>query len=295
MAQMTNRPVVVGVDGSESARQAVVWAASEAARRHAMLVILHVWTPIPVGVPHPATLGLYEGVLLEDGRKWLAEAATAAQETAPGVTTTTKLTSGLVAGQLVGWSAAADLMVLGSRGLGGFTELLVGSIAVAVATHGHCPVVVVRGADPQSPPRQDGPVVVGVDGSQASQAAIPFAFQAAASRNVPLRAVHAWSDLPIMTTGELTMAWQSIQQAESEVLVQQLAECQGRYPNVPVEHVVVRDRPAHVLTDQAKSAQLVVVGSRGRGGFRGLLLGSTSQALIHHSACPVAVIPPHRR
>lgn len=301
MTDRTNRPVVVGVDGSESAGQAVRWAAREAARRRVMLVILHVWTPIPVAVPYPATVGTYEEALLEEGRAWLAEgrawlaeAATAAQETAPGVTTTTKLTSGTAAGQLIGWSASADLVVLGSRGLGGFSGLVVGSIAVAVATHGHCPVVVVRGADPQSPPRQDGPVVVGVDGSPTSEAAIRFAFEAASSRNASLVAVHAWSDLPIMSTWELTTAWQSIQQAESEVLRQWLAESQGRYPNVTVEPVVVRDGPAHILLDQAKGAQLVVVGSRGRGGFRGLLLGSTGQALIHHAACPVAVVPPHR-
>jgi hypothetical protein len=109
-------------------------------------------------------------------------------------------------------------VVLGSRGLGGFTGLVVGSIAVAVATHGHCPVVVVRGAGAQPEPRQDGPVVVGVDGSSTSQAAIPFAFQAAGSRNVPLVAVHAWSDLPLAIGWGTTAEWQSIRQQESELL-----------------------------------------------------------------------------
>ncbi|WP_367114999.1 universal stress protein [Actinophytocola sp.] len=107
-------------------------------------------------------------------------------------------------------------------------------------------------------------------------------------------AVHAWSDLPLATVWELTADWRSIQDQESTVLSQRLAEYRARYPDVPVEQVVARDRPAHILLDHAKRAQLVVVGSRGRGGFRGLLLGATSQALIHHAACPVAVVPPPR-
>lgn len=294
MADTTKSPVVVGVDGSISATQAVRWAALEADRRGTPLVLVHVWTPVPVSVPHAAAFRPYENGLIEQGRQWLTEASAVACEAAPGITTSTKLSSGSVAGQLIGSSASADLVVLGSRGLGGFTGLVVGSIAVAVATHGHCPLVVVRGADPKSAPRQDGPVVVGVDGSQTSQAAIRFAFQAAALRDAPLVAVHAWSDLPVTTAWEITTSWQSIQQHESEVLTQWLTETQTEYPGVHIEQVVVQDGPAHILLDQAKNAQLVVVGSRGRGGFRGLLLGSTSQALIQHAACPVAVVPPPR-
>ncbi|WP_454852620.1 universal stress protein [Promicromonospora soli] len=287
-------PVVVGVDGSPSSTLAVRWAALEAARRGAPLVLVHVWKAVPVSVPHAATLGPYEDRLIEEGRQWLAEASAVAQEAAPDVATSTRLMSGSVAAKLIGRSASAALVVLGSRGLGGFTGLVVGSIAVAVTTHGLCPVVVVRGADPHSAPRQDGPVVVGVDGSPTSHEAIRFAFQAASFRDVPLVAVYAWSDLPITTVWELTTTWQSIQRQESARLDQWLAEIQALYPGVHVEQVVVRDGPAHALLDQAKSAQLVVVGSRGRGGFRGLLLGSTSQALIHHAACPVAVVPPYR-
>jgi len=215
MAKKTQDPVVVGVDGSASAVHAVHWAALEAARRDAPLLLVHVWTPVPASVPHAAALGPYEDGLITQGRQWLTEASEIAAGAAPGVPTSSRLMSGSAAGHLIGTSASAALLVLGSRGLGGFTGLVVGSIAVAVATHGHCPVVVVRGTDPQEPPRQDGPVVV-------------------------------------------------------------------------------RDGPTHALLDQAKRAQLVVTGSRGRGGFRGLLLGSTSQALIQHAACPVAVVPPSR-
>ena len=168
-----------------------------------------------------------------------------------------------------------------------FAELVVGSIAMAVTTHGHCPVVVVRGPAQDVPPRQDGPVVVGVDGSPNSQAALSFAFETAALRGASLTVVHAWSDRPLR---DLPMDWQ-LMQDESEALSRLLVDDRARYPDVPVEQVVVRDGPAHVLLEHARTAQLVVVGSRGRGGFRGLLLGSTSQAMIHHAACPVVVVP----
>ena len=276
MTERTPRPVVVGVDGSISATQAVGWAAHEAGRRHVPLLLIHVWSPLPAAPRHAGSLRPYHDALVEQGRQWLADAAAAAQEAAPDITVSSELASGSAARHLIGASASADLVVLGSRGLGGFTGLLVGSIAVAVATHGHCPVVVVRGSGPTTAPQQDGPVIVGVDGSPTSLAALGFALQAAALRSTSLTAVHAWSDLPVTTAWELTTPWQSVQQHESEKLSQWLADSQ-----------------AHVLLEHAVGAQLLVVGSRGRGGFRGLLLGSTSQALIHHAACPVAVVPVH--
>lgn len=294
MNQTGQQPVVVGVDGSASATQAVLWAAKEADRRRAPLVLVHVWTPIPVAPLHVGSLVPYHDALVDQGGQWLREASAAAREAAPGVLTSTQLVSGSAAGQLIASSASAGLVVLGSRGLGGFAGLVVGSVAVSVATHGHCPVVVVRGADPDTAPRQDGPVVVGVDGSPNSRAALDFAFEAAALRDAPLTAVHAWSDLPVVTVWELTTDWHLIQQKESEALRQWLADGRARYPDVPVEQVVVKDGPAHILLEHARTAQLVVAGSRGRGGFRGLLLGSTSQALIQHAACPVAVVPPSR-
>lgn len=292
MSQTVQDPVVVGVDGSTSATQAVLWAAREAGRRGAALVLVHVWTPIPVAPLHVGSLVPYHDALVEQGGLWLREASAAAREVAPDVVISTQLVSGSAAGRLIYRSASAGLLVLGSRGLGGFAGLVVGSIAVALATHGHCPVVVVRGADPDTVPRQDGPVVVGVDGSPNSRAALDFAFEAAALRGAPLTAVHAWSDLPVVTVWELTTDWHLVQQNESEALSQWLAEGRAHHPDVPVEEVVVRDGPAHVLLEHARTAQLVVVGSRGRGGFRGLLLGSTSQAMIQHAACPVAVVPP---
>jgi len=245
-------------------------------------------------LPHAVGLGSYDDARIEAGRRLLEDASVVAREAAPDVTTSTDLGHGSAAGHLIGMSATAGLVVLGSRGLGGFSGLVIGSIAVAVATHGQCPVVVVRGTEPRTTLRQEGPVVVGADGSPTSQAGIRFSFEAASLRDAPLVAVHAWSDVPLPPSRELASSWDPVRQQELEVLDQRLAESRALYPAVRVERVVVRDNPAHVLLDRAEDAQLVVVGSRGRGGFRGLLLGSTSQALIYHAACPVAVVPPPR-
>ncbi|MFJ3408330.1 universal stress protein [Promicromonospora sp. NPDC090134] len=290
MSETRDLPVMVGVDGSESATRAVRWAAREAAGRGVPLVLVSVWTPVPPGVPHAATLGPYEDGLIEQGRQWLADAAAAAAQEAPDVPAGTRLASGSVAGQLVGRSAAAGLMVLGSRGLGGFTGLLVGSIAVAVATHGHCPVVVVRGT-----PAQEGPVLVGVDGSPTSREAIRFAFDAAALRDAPLVAVHAWRDASAAARHGVRgqdAQEQALREHGAQALDRWLADARADHPDVRVERVVAPDGPTAALLDRAKDSRLVVVGSRGRGGFRGLLLGSTSQALIYHAPCPVAVVPP---
>ncbi|NUT91556.1 MAG: universal stress protein, partial [Saccharothrix sp.] len=167
---------MVGVDGSTSATDAVRWAAAEAARLGAPLTIVHACLLVPARVPDPIAVPReYHEAVLEQGRQWLAAAEEEARRVAPEPAVTTELASGDAAEVMVGRSASARLVVLGSRGLGGFTGLLVGSIAVALATHGHCPVVVVRGT------AAAGPVVVGADGSPTSDAALAFAFEAAAS------------------------------------------------------------------------------------------------------------------
>lgn len=291
---MAGRPVVVGVDGSPSAARAVRWAAREAVRRDAPLLMVHVCALVPGVVPHATAVRGYQNAVIEEGRSLLAEAATSAREAAAGVVVETALGSGSAAEQLIARSASAQLVVVGSRGRGGIAGLVAGSVAVALAAHSHCPVVVVRGSEIQDEPRLDAPVVVGVDGSSTSKAAIPFAFQAAASRGVAVVAVHVWMDVPIATASEivLTETWEAIRAEQAGVLSGQLAGCRTKFPDVPVEQVVARDRPAPALLECGEGAQLIVVGSRGRGGFGGLLLGSTSQVLIHRAACPVAVVPP---
>ncbi|MEU5261989.1 universal stress protein [Amycolatopsis sp. NPDC021455] len=290
------RPIVVGVDGSASATEAVRWAAREAVLRHRPLVIVHVCALVPIAAPYAAAFGGYKSVVAEEGLRWLAAAKETATEAAPAVQVSTELTNGWAAEHLIGRSASVDLLVLGSRGLGGFTGLLAGSVAVQVAAHGHCPLVVVRSTDPRTPPRQDGPIVVGIDGSPAGEAAIPFAFQAADARGVPLVAVHTWTDqaIPIGWQSTLATDWKVIRKEHLKLLDERLSPFRTRYPEVTVQPDVTMDRPAPTLLEHARTAQLAVVGTRGRGGFRGLLLGSTSQALIQHAACPVAIVPPAR-
>ncbi|HXV91707.1 MAG TPA: universal stress protein [Pseudonocardia sp.] len=291
-------PVVVGVDGSDQALEAVRWGAREAARRRATLRLVQAFAwpgGHHVGEPY---LGVDERELLRrTAREQVADAAAAAAEVAPGLEIEREVRDGHPSPLLVAESRRAQLVVLGDRGLGGFTGLLVGSVAVELAAHAACPVVVVRGAGLDTPPVDkglvgEGPIVVGVDGSPTSEAAVAFAFEAAASRGVPLVAVHTWQDLYLDPAAAVVIDWQAVETEEKALLSERLAGWCTKYPDVEVRRLVQCDRPARVLVEQSRQAQLVVVGSRGRGGFRGLLLGSVSQALLHHSACPVAVVRP---
>ncbi|MFC3895247.1 universal stress protein [Lentzea rhizosphaerae] len=159
-------------------------------------------------------------------------------------------------------------------------------------------MIVVREAQPQADRAENAPIVVGVDGSAASDAALEFAFEAAALRGAPVLAVRAWRDdladamrLTVLTAASV----EAIEADERRLLAEQVAVRAQACPDVPVRQLLTRDGPASALIGRSASAQLVVVGTRGRGGFRGLLLGSTSQSLIYHAECPVAVVPPAHR
>ena len=281
-------PIVVGVDGSASALSAVAWAASEAAHHRVPLKLVHACQMPVRGYPEIVLTG-HEVLqaLAEQGRTWLAEAADVARSTVPDVEVALEVSGASDA--LVRESARARMVVLGSQGLGGFSGLLVGSVAVAVAAHGRCPVVVVRGEV-----RDHGAVVVGIDGSPASEDAVGFAFEEASMRDAPLTAVLVWNDFLVDGPygNRLTVDWSRVEDAERRVLAERLAGWQEKYPDVHVDRVVLRDRPVRALLTMAEPAQLLVVGSRGHGGFAGMLLGSTSQALVYHAPCPVAVVRP---
>ncbi|HEU5470806.1 MAG TPA: universal stress protein [Actinophytocola sp.] len=286
------RPVVVAVDGSDSAVRAARWAAAEARRRGRVLRVVHAdeW-PLPTYGPVFVKPKLLQAAVQTAAATVLRDAAAAVGEAEPQVRCETQALSGPAVAVLREVSRHAALLVLGSRGLGGFTGLLVGSVAVALAAHGYCPVVVVRGAEPAA----DGPVVVGVDGSPTSEAALALAFDEAAARGVDLVAVHAWSDLvyPLYAGAYLPdIDWRPIEEQATELLAERLAGWSEKYPQVRVRRLVERDRPANALLTAAQPAQLLVVGSRGRGGFAGLTLGSVSQAMIHHAPCPVLVARP---
>ncbi|AIJ23189.1 universal stress protein [Amycolatopsis methanolica] len=284
--------IVVGIDGSGESLRAVRWAAAAARLRHEPLHIVYGFAPLSgfYGAGMPVLQNAYDD-LVRAGERVVAEAVGAAREiTGEHVRITSEMPNEPAAPLLVERSRNARMIALGSSGTGGFTGMLIGSTTVAVSAHAACPVVVVRGRDAES-----GPVVVGVDGSPSGERALAMAFEEACRRETPLVAVHVWSDDQFTGFyGSLPLAldWEEIERDEQRLLAERLAGWQEEYPDVKVERVVVRDRPRHQLVEWSGQAQLVVVGSRGRGGFTGLLLGSTSQALIHHAECPVMVVRP---
>ena len=282
------RTVVVGVDGSPQALSAVRWAVPEARRRQAVLQLVTALALTEDTLDELPGLGQapYGQYLREAAEKGLVAAADVAAEVDPDVPVERELVLGFPAGVLLERSQTAELLVVGDHGRGRIASAVAGSVAVSVAARSACPVVVVRGAIP------DGalPVVVGIDGTPLSEAAIPFAFDAAAARHVPLVAVHTWLDeINDPALAEL-VDWQTAAVRAEEVLAERLAGWGEKYPDVPVQRLVARGRAGHALLDQAARAQLAVVGSRGHGEIAGLLLDSVSNALVHGAGCPVAIV-----
>ncbi|GAA5162404.1 universal stress protein [Pseudonocardia eucalypti] len=277
------------MDGSDSALDAVRWAAVEARRHGASLRLVNAcpWPQLHYGA---AVLGVeYREAFLGMAQEQLDAAAAQAAEAAPGVEVEEDVVVSFAEPVLVDESKRARLVVVGDRGVGRLTGVLVGSVASALVARGECPVVVVRGA---ARPRPDAPVVVGIDGAPDSEAAIAFAFDAAAARGVGLVAVLTWRDefgeLPIRAF----LDWEATMEREREVLAERLAGWSEKYPQVPVRRVVTEDRPVRRLLAEAQDAQLLVLGSRGHGAVAGLLLGSVSHAVLHQAPCPVAVVRP---
>ncbi|MEU3093140.1 universal stress protein [Streptomyces massasporeus] len=284
--------VVVGVDGSASSLAAVEVAAREAGLRGAGLRVVHafIWPAmhVPLG---PSPLGPPEGGIRNMVERLLAEAVERARAVTPEVEVSHALVTGEPLTVLQSQSRSAELVVVGSRGMGGFVGLLVGSTAVHLAAHGRCPVLVVR-----EQPAAEGPIVLGVDGSAVGESAVDFAFAEAALRKAPLLALHAgttWNapaPAPYDPSAPYANPPGALADEEESLLSEALAGHREKYPDVVVEHKVVHGRTRETLIEASRSAQLVVVGARGRGGFAGLLLGSVSQALLHHAHCPVAVV-----
>ncbi|MFC9555306.1 universal stress protein [Rhodococcus sp. NPDC056960] len=289
-----HRPIVVGIDGSPSSLQAVSWAAREAALRNTPLsLITTAFVPGTYGVPIGMPSGFFEDEE-RDGKTRLDRAAQTARDAAPGhpVEIATMLCTGTPVGELLAHSTNASMLVVGANRRGIVERAVLGSVSSAVAAHAPCPVAVIRGVPDRDINDIPGPIVVGVDGTQQSEPAISMAFEEAALRQSELVAVHAWSDIVLQLSldGGSDAEWMRDAANETALLSENLAGRAENYPDVKVHTIVVRDRPTQHLREQAENAQLLVVGSRGRGGFSSMLLGSTSRALMHSAACPLLIV-----
>jgi nucleotide-binding universal stress UspA family protein len=293
MTEHTPDRIVVGIDGSASSDAAVRWAAREAVMRKTKLTLLYVKPPgLPVWgmgyamAPLPMDYGEMEK---EEGQRILAAAqrvASTAVPSAPEGQVRSELVFATPVPTLVDATKDAQMIVVGSRGQGAWRRGLLGSVSTGLIHHAHCPVAVIR-ADDDGPAPADGPVVLGIDGTSASELATQIAFDEATWRGVDLVAVHAWIDAEPPAVPQ--SLWPDFRSDAEAVLADRLAGWQDRYPDVTVHRMVVFDQPARHLLDAAESASLVVVGSHGRGGFAGMLLGSVSSAVVHGSRTPVIV------
>jgi nucleotide-binding universal stress UspA family protein len=297
---MTTKPIVVGYDGSDSSGLALNWALQAARSRKTSVRIVNVVIP-PLN-PVPSHLGYIEAdpaELRNAADQTLAAAVAAARSEASQVEVETRLVEGTAAAVLIDQSSDAELAVVGSRGLGGFSELLLGSTSFELATHAHCPVVVIRTDSSTGEPGPDsGRVVVGVDGSALSTDALGFAFAEASLRGRGLTATHAWQAPFYDVPGKGVPLPENVAATqfggeEMQTLADALVGWKQKFPTVDVREVVVRANPATALVAASVGAELLVVGSRGRGGFRSLLLGSVGHAVLHHAHCPVAIVRPN--
>ena len=280
--------ILVGVDGSSAAKYAVDWAARDAAMRNVRLTLVHAVRPIGITLPPLPAPASYTRWQVEQGQKILDHGVEIARNADGGpAQIETELLFSPVVPTLVDLSKDAQMVVVGSRGLGPFARSLLGSVSSNLIRHAHCPVAVIHDEDPLMPHPAQAPVLVGIDGSPASELATAIAFQEASWRGVDLVALHVWSDVEVNDFPPID--WPAMKPAAEEVLAERLAGWQERYPDVTVRRVVECDHPTYHLIKQSESAQLVVVGSHGRGGFAGMLLGSVSAALAHSARMPVIV------
>ncbi|HME46727.1 universal stress protein [Mycobacterium sp.] len=287
--------ILVGVDGSAYSTLAVQWAAHEAAMRNVPLTLLNVAYPAIGGfsgwgmstAPLPEDFGQFQE---QQARRVINDAvatANAAMEGNDRVQVGSEILWSALVPTLVDLTKEAQMIVVGCRGQGALSRSLLGSVSTALVHHAHCPVAVIHADAPRPAGFEEAPVLVGIDGSPASELATAIAFDEASWRGVDLVALHSWSDADWPDLPQMDAS--AINATAEEALAERLAGWQERYPDVTVRRVVKFSNPARQLLEQSKSAQLVVVGSHGRGGFAGMLLGSVSSAIVHGAQVPVVV------
>lgn len=296
-----NNVIVAGVDGSPSSTAAAMWAADEAQRRQAGLRLVQAYS-VSVGFAGPG--GMIPTNIFDDVRQWAKTVLTGLADTVrdayPDLDIDAQLRHDVPFVALREAGSHALMTVVGTHGTSAIMDSLVGSIPVRLASHGPGPVVVIRADSSVTPALNRGPVLVGLDGSADSERALSFAFEEASLRGTPLVALHCWGDRS--DSFRLPYPPESRDDAAQEPLLRrvQIAELlsgwSDKYPDVRVQPVTRDGQPgAEILRycqhgDEADRPAMIVVGSRGHGGFAGLLLGSTSQALIAHSSRPLVII-----
>ncbi len=272
--------ILVGVDGSPASDAAVRWAADEAVMRGLPVTLMHVVTPVVVTWPIRYLASSY-AAWQEDNAKHVVEQA---QKTLQDVKT--EVRHGGCVAELVEASKQAMMIVIGSRGLGEVSGSVFGSVSRGLLHYARSPVAVIRAEQPTADAKS--PVLLGIDGSRFSESATALAFDEASRRGTDLVALHAWSDIGAFLPDAVN--WQEHEQEGHEVLAERLAGWTEQYPEVAVRRRIVCDRPAHWLIEESAGSALVVVGSRGRGGFAGMLLGSVSTEVAEASRAPVIVV-----
>lgn len=283
--------IVVAVDGSPASTVAAGWAAREAAMRNIPLTVVHaVSTPTATFPPVPYPESLVTS-LEDEGKKAIMHAMKVAEDAMPAdrsVPIGRKLVYAAPAPALLKMSDKAEMIVMGSAGRGVLARGLLGSVSSTVVRHANCPVAVVR--DEELPDLRNAPVLLGTDGSPASELATEIAFDEASRRGVDLVAIHAWSDAAVVEVFEID--WPAVEGEAERSLAESLAGWQERYPDVTVHRLIAQDRAARHLIDKSETAQLVVVGSHGRGSLSRMLLGSVSNAVLHSVRVPIIVARP---
>jgi len=290
MSASTPAGIVVGVDDSPASNAAISWATRKAIERHLPLTLVHAVNSFAVTwpqAPETADLVTWEQVT---GRRILDQASKVAHDSNSDdrpLDIDTKLCLERPAPTLIGLSKRAELVVVGNRGRGALARHVLGSISASLVTHAHCPVAVIRATAAAWPDHAQAPVVLGTDGSASSDLATDIAFEEASRSRACLIAVHAWTDFLVEEFPRLD--WSVVEAEAQRRMIENLAGWRKLYPEVTVHLHVVRDRPAHAVVEEARSAQLVVIGSHGRGAVARTLLGSVSNAVVQAVQVPVIV------
>ncbi|MEZ0350739.1 universal stress protein [Mycobacterium sp. pR1184] len=289
-SEKTDFGIIVGVDGSVSSDAAVQWAAHEAQLRNCRLTLVYAAAPpIPSWPAGQMRAELRRRQEL-DARRILDDAvrivnATAADGSPADVDS--RVVASPPVPTLVDMSKDAALVVVGARGLGTVGRLLLGSVSTGLLHHADCAVAVIHSEASRRSRDSRAPVLLGVDGSTASELATAIAFEEASMRETTLVALHAWSDADRASVSSLEES--ALRSAAEEVLAERLAGWRERYPDVNVTRIVEYGSAATHLLEHSKFAQLVVLGSHGRGGVAGMLLGSVSSAVAQGVQVPVIV------